>query len=61
MTARPALALYAVAFAMMLLAGVVLAVAAFGALSSLGLLWLSAGLSAAAVVAAAASVAAWRR
>jgi hypothetical protein len=45
----------------MLAAGVVLAIAGLGALSSLGLLWLSAGLSAGAVVAATASIVVSRR
>ena len=46
MTERVSIRLYAAAFVLMLTAGVVLAIAGLGALSSLGLLWLSAGLSA---------------
>ena len=61
MIARTAFALHTAAFVLMLLAGAVLAVAGLGALSSLGLLWLSAFLSGAAVVAAAASIVVSRR
>ena len=53
--------LYAVAFALMAVAGVILVIAWLGSLNSIGLLWVSAGFSAAAVVAAVASVAAPRR
>jgi hypothetical protein len=60
-TARAALGLYAAAFVLMLTAGVALAIAGLGALSSLGLLWVSAALSAAALVAAVASVVVSRR
>jgi hypothetical protein len=58
---RVSIRLYAAAFVLMLSAGVVLAIAGLGALSSLGLLWLSAGLSAGAVVAATASIVVSRR
>lgn len=61
MTGSAAHVVYAVAFVLMLLAGAVLGVAGLGALSSLGLLWLSAALSAGAVVAAAASILLSRR
>lgn len=53
--------LYAVAFALMAFAGIILVVASLGSLNSIGLLWISAGFSAAALVAAVASVAAPRR
>jgi hypothetical protein len=53
--------LYAVAFALMAVAGIILVVASLGSLNSIGLLWISAGFSAAALVAAVASVAAPRR
>ena len=53
--------LYAVAFALMGVAGIILVVASLGSLNSIGLLWVSAGFSAAAVVAAVASVAVPRR
>jgi hypothetical protein len=53
--------LYAVAFALMGVAGITLVVASLGSLNSIGLLWVSAGFSAAAVVAAVASVAVPRR
>jgi hypothetical protein len=53
--------LYAVAFALMAVAGVILVIASLGSLNSIGLLWVSAGFSAAAVVVAVASVAAPRR
>jgi cytochrome b subunit of formate dehydrogenase len=53
--------LYAVAFALMAVAGIILVVASLGSLNSIGLLWVSAGFSAAALVAAVASVAAPRR
>lgn len=61
MTERAALALYAVAFVLLLVSGAVLAFAGLGALSSLGLLWLSAVLSVGAVIAAAASIVVSRR
>ena len=61
MTGRVALWLYAAAFGLMVLAGVVLAFAGLGALSSFGLLWLSATLSGVAVLAAAASIVVSRR
>ena len=48
--------LYVVAFLLMAAAGFALAVAARGFLASTRLLWFSAGMSAAAIVAAAASV-----
>jgi hypothetical protein len=60
-TGRVSIGLYAAAFVLMLSAGVVLAIAGLGALSSLGLLWLSAGLSACAVAAATASIVVSRR
>jgi len=53
--------LYAVAFALMAVAGVILVIASLGSLNSIGLLWVSAGFSAAAVIAAVASVAVPRR
>lgn len=53
--------LYAVAFVLMAVAGIILVVASLGSLNSIGLLWVSAGFSAAAVVAAVASVAVPRR
>lgn len=53
--------LYAVAFALLLLAGAVFALATFGQLESLRLLWVSAWLSVAAVVAAVVSVVLPRR
>lgn len=53
--------LYAVAFALMAVAGIILVIASLGSLKSIGLLWVSAGFSAAAVVAAVASVAVPRR
>jgi hypothetical protein len=49
--------LYVVAFVLMAAAGFALAVAARGFLASTRLLWFSAGLSAAAIIAAVASVA----
>jgi hypothetical protein len=58
---RGSVSLYAVAFALMAVAGIILVVASLGSLNSIGLLWVSAGFSAAAVVAAVASVAAPRR
>ena len=58
---RGLVSLYAVAFALMAAAGVILIIASLGSLNSIGLLWVSAGFSAAAVVAAVASVAAPRR
>ena len=53
--------IYAVGFALLLAAGVALAAASLGALSSMGLLWLSAGLSAGAIVVSILSVALKRR
>jgi hypothetical protein len=53
--------LYAVAFGLMGAAGIILVVASLGSLNSIGLLWVSAGFSAAALVAAVASVAVPRR
>jgi hypothetical protein len=53
------LSLYVIAFLLMAVSGFTLAVAARGFLASTRLLWLSAGLSVAAIVAAVASVA-WR-
>jgi hypothetical protein len=58
---RGSVGLYAVAFALMAVAGVILVIASLGSLNSIGLLWVSAGFSAAAVVAAVASLAASRR
>jgi drug/metabolite transporter (DMT)-like permease len=58
---RGSVSLYAVAFALMAVAGIILVVASLGSLNSIRLLWVSAGFSAAAVVAAVASVAAPRR
>jgi hypothetical protein len=58
---RGSVVLYAVAFALMAVAGVILVIASLGSLNSIGLLWASAGFSAGAVVAAVASVAAPRR
>jgi drug/metabolite transporter (DMT)-like permease len=58
---RGSVSLYAVAFVLMAVAGVILVIASLGSLNSIGLLWVSAGFSAAAVVAAVASVAAPRR
>jgi hypothetical protein len=58
---RGLVSLYAVAFALMAVAGIMLVVASLGSLNSIGLLWVSAGFSAAAVIAAVASVAAPRR
>jgi hypothetical protein len=55
---RGSVSLYAVAFVLMAVAGIILVVASLGSLNSIGLLWISAGFSAAAVVAAVASVAA---
>lgn len=55
---RGSVSLYAVAFALMAVAGVILVIASLGSLNSIGLLWVSAGFSAGAVVAAVASVAA---
>ncbi|MGH2580019.1 MAG: hypothetical protein ACRDHK_01685 [Actinomycetota bacterium] len=55
------MSLYAVAFVLMAVAGIILVVASLGSLNSIGLLWVSAGFSAGAVVAAVASVAAPRR
>jgi hypothetical protein len=54
---RGSVSLYAAAFALMAVAGIILVVASLGSLNSIGLLWLSAGFSAAAVIAAVASVA----
>lgn len=48
--------LYAIAFALLLAAGVALAASSLGSLRSIGLLHLSAGLSAAAIVVAVVSV-----
>lgn len=48
--------LYATAFGLMLAAGAVLVAAAIGSLTSFALMWLSSGLSAAAILVAAASV-----
>ena len=53
--------LYAAAFVLMLLAGAILMIAALGSLSSIRLLWASAALSVAAMVAAVAGVVAPRR
>jgi len=58
---RGSVSLYAVAFALMGVAGIILVVASLGSLNSIGLLWVSAGFSAAALVAAVGSVAAPRR
>jgi hypothetical protein len=58
---RGSVSLYAVAFALMAVAGIILVVASLGSLNSIRLLWVSVGFSAAAVVAAVASVAAPRR
>jgi drug/metabolite transporter (DMT)-like permease len=58
---RGSVSLYAVAFALMGVAGIILVVASLGSLNSIGLLWISAGFSAAALVAAVASVVAPRR
>jgi drug/metabolite transporter (DMT)-like permease len=58
---RGSVSLYAVAFALMGVAGIILVVASLGSLNSIGLLWISAGFSAAAVVAAVASAAVPRR
>jgi len=58
---RGSVSLYAVAFALMAVAGIILVVASLGSLNSIGLLWVSAGFSAGAVVATVASVAAPRR
>ena len=58
---RGSVSLYAVAFALMAVAGIILVIASLGSLNSIGLLWVSAGFSAAAVVAAVASLAAPRR
>jgi hypothetical protein len=58
---RGSVSLYAVAFALMGVAGIILVVASLGSLKSIGLLWVSAGFSVAAVVAAVASVAVPRR
>jgi hypothetical protein len=60
-TRRGWVSLYAVAFALMAVAGIILVVASLGSLNSIGLLWISAGFSAAALVAAVASVVAPRR
>ena len=57
--ARP-LVLYAVAFGLMVAAGVAIVVSARGFLESTRLLWLSVGFSAAAVVVAVVSIV-WRR
>jgi hypothetical protein len=48
--------LYAVAFGLMLGAGVALAASSLGSLRSIGLLWLSAALSGAAIVVAVVSI-----
>jgi len=58
---RGSVSLYAVAFALMAVAGAILVIASLGSLNSIGLLWVSAGFSAVAVVAAVASVAVPRR
>jgi hypothetical protein len=58
---RGSLALYAGAFGLFVLAGLALAVSARGFLASLGLLWLSIGLSAAAIVVAVLSAVVQRR
>jgi hypothetical protein len=58
---RGSVGLYAVAFVLMSVAGIILVVASLGSLNSIGLLWVSAGFSAGAVVAAVASVVAPRR
>jgi hypothetical protein len=58
-TARPRrgwVSLYAVAFGLMLGAGVALAASSLGSLRSIGLLWLSAALSSAAIVVALVSI-----
>lgn len=52
---------YGVAFALLLAAGAALVVASLGALSSMRLLWLSAGLSAGAILVSVLSVALKRR
>jgi hypothetical protein len=57
--ARP-LVLYAVAFGLMLSAGVAIVVSARGFLASTRLLWLSVGFSVAAIVVAAVAIV-WRR
>ncbi|GEM_PF-4502511 len=53
---RGSVALYALAFALMILAGAILVVGTLGHLSSIRLLWVSVACSSAAVVAAVASV-----
>jgi hypothetical protein len=58
-TAKPRrgwVSLYAVAFGLMLGAGVALAASSLGSLRSIGLLWLSAALSGAAIVVAVVSI-----
>jgi hypothetical protein len=60
-TPRLALLAYAVGFAAMTAAGVVLAVAALGTLNSVTILWVSSAFSVAAVVAAVVSVVLSRR
>jgi len=58
---RGSIPLYAVAFALLVLAGAALVSAALGFLASTRLLWISAGLSLLAIAAAAAAVLAPRR
>ena len=58
---RGRVGLYAAAFVLMLAGGAALAAAALGSLTSLRLLWISAGCSAAAIAVAVASVLASRR
>ncbi len=58
---RGRVSLYALAFALLLTAAVILVVAGLGSLSSIRLLWASAGFSVAAMVAAVASLVAPRR
>jgi hypothetical protein len=60
-TNRGALVAYATAFAAMLGAGVVLAVTALGSMGSVDVLWVSSGLSVAAILAAVAAVVLGRR
>ena len=58
-TAKPRrgwVSLYAVAFGLMLAAGVALAASSLGSLRSIGLLWLSAALSSVAIVVAVVSI-----
>lgn len=59
--ARGSILVYAVAFGLLVVAGLVFVVAAWGRLSSVRLLWVSAAFSAAAIVAAVLSLAAPRR